>query len=150
MVRGAALPTFIEAEILTPLAASAAPAPRNPGRSVVTLAELADGATVAQAQAETAAIVRQLTREFPATHVGWTGGVEPVRQWQYGAVRTPILLLSGAAMFVLILLSSPVAGTGRGPPVKSVAAPGAVRPVPEKSRSKSRQWGSTFLTCYAP
>src|SRR5688500_17287469 len=42
-------PAFVDAGMFTPLVADPAPAGRNPGRSVVTLAELADGATLAQA-----------------------------------------------------------------------------------------------------
>ena len=102
-------PNFVSGEVFVPLVANEAAAPRNITRYVVTLAELTDGASVATASAETLEIARQLAREFPQTHNGWTGGAQSARQWQYGPVRAPILMLFGAAGFVLLIACANVA-----------------------------------------
>ena len=87
---------FLNAHIFTPLVASAEPQPRAPPRSVQGLAELAPGATVAQARDELATISRQLAQEFPRTHNGWILGAEPAREWQYGSMRAALLMLFAA------------------------------------------------------
>jgi putative ABC transport system permease protein len=102
-------PAFLNAQILTPMAPNPTPLGRNPGRSVVTLAALAPGASVAAADAEARALTRQLAQEFPRTHAGWTGGAQSARQWQYGAVRAPILVLFAAASFVLLIACANIA-----------------------------------------
>jgi putative ABC transport system permease protein len=102
-------PAFLEAEVFTPLVPNATPAGRNPLRSVVSVAELADGATVAQASAEADQIVRQLATELPQTHAGWTGGAQTMREWQYGAVRVPMLVLFGATVLVLLIACANIA-----------------------------------------
>ena len=107
-------PPFIRAEILVPLVPDAAPIGRNPARSVVTLAELAPSATVAAASAEVAEIVRQLATEFPRTHTGWSGGAQSVREWQFGQVRTPLLMLFGAALLVLVIACVNLANLASG------------------------------------
>jgi predicted permease len=94
---------FLEAQIFTPLVASAEPQPRSPPRSVVGLAELTPGASMTQAREELAAISRQLAQEFPRTHPGWTLGTETVREWQYGSMRAPLLMLLAATSFVLLI-----------------------------------------------
>ena len=90
-------------DVFIPLVANAAAAPRNISRYVVTFAELADGSSVAAADDETREIARQLSQEFPQTHSGWTGGAQPAREWLYGPVRAPILMLFAAVGFVLLI-----------------------------------------------
>ena len=102
-------PVFLEAEVFTPLALDATPAGRNPVRSVVTVAELAPGATVAQASAEADQIVRQIGIELPRTHSGWTGGAQTFRDWQYRTVRAPMLVLLGATTVVLLIACANIA-----------------------------------------
>ena len=96
-------PQFIDADVFTVLVPSAAVLGRNPSRSVVTFAELADGASPAQAHEETREIVRQIAADHPATHNGWTGGAQTARQWQYGNTRAPVLVLFGATGLVLLI-----------------------------------------------
>jgi len=95
--------SFLNAEVFTPLTLDPMPVGRNPGRSVVAVGELAAGATVAAANAEANEIFRQIAAELPQTHNGWTGGAESVRQFQYGAIRMPVLVLFGATGFVLLI-----------------------------------------------
>jgi len=86
-------PTFLDAELWTPLGIVDS-APTNEARTnLVTIAQLADGVTFAQAEAEVHAIVADLARELPLTHQGWTGGLNTFRAWQYGTFRAPLLVL---------------------------------------------------------
>jgi hypothetical protein len=65
----------------------------------VTIAQLADGVTFAQAEEEVHAIVADLARELPLTHQGWTGGLNTFRAWQYGTFRAPLLVLFIAVLY---------------------------------------------------
>ncbi len=94
---------FLDAQIFTPLVASPEPQPRNPPLTVQGLAELAPGASIAQARDELRAISRQLAREFPRSHDGWTLGAESARDWQYGSIRSALLMLFAATAFVLLI-----------------------------------------------
>jgi predicted permease len=94
---------FLDAQIFTPLVVSREPQPRGPPRTVVALAELAPGASVAQARDELASISRRLAEDFPRTHTGWALGVEPAREWQYGSMRAALLMLFAATAFVLLI-----------------------------------------------
>ena len=69
---------FVEAQVYTPLVASPEPQPRAPPRSVVGIAELAPGASMAQARDELSAVYGQFRQEFPRTHTGWSIGVEEI------------------------------------------------------------------------
>jgi putative ABC transport system permease protein len=93
---------FLDANVLTPLVASPEFV-RAPPRTVVGLAELAPGASIEQARDELAAISAQLARESPRTHEFWTIGVQDVREWQYGPMRVPLLMLLAATAFVLLI-----------------------------------------------
>lgn len=102
-------PVFLDADVFTPLTLDPTPAGRNPLRSVVTVAELADGATVSQAGAEANQIVRDTGVELPRTHGGWTAGAQSFRNWQYGTVRAPMLVLLGATAVVLLIACGNIA-----------------------------------------
>jgi putative ABC transport system permease protein len=93
---------FLDADVFAPLIASPEPV-RAPPRTVVAIAELAPGATLAQAQDELRTISDQLARELPRTHAHWVIGAEPFREWQYGSMRAPLLLLLAATALVLMI-----------------------------------------------
>ncbi len=93
---------FIDADVFTPLVASPEPV-RAPPRTVVALAELAPGVSIEQARDELITISRQLEQEFPRTHAHWTIGAEHVRDWQYGSMRAPLLMLMAATGLVLLI-----------------------------------------------
>src|SRR5207253_11423141 len=63
-------PTFLDAELWTPLGITTT-APDDGRTNIVTIAQLADGVTFAEANVEIGAIVRDLARELPRTHQGW-------------------------------------------------------------------------------
>jgi len=94
---------FMDAQILTPLYANPEPQPRAPPLSVQAVAELAPGATVAHVREELTSINRQLAQEYPRTHSGWLLGVELAREWQYGSMRAPLLMLLAATALVLLI-----------------------------------------------
>ena len=94
---------FIDAQVVTPLYVDPEPQPRAPLRSVVTFAELAPGASITQARDELATISRQMSQEFPRSHSGWVHGAETAREWQYGSMRAPLLMLFAATAFVLLI-----------------------------------------------
>jgi putative ABC transport system permease protein len=94
---------FIDAQVFTTLFANPEPQPRAPPRTVVSVAELAPGASLAQTRDELASISRQMSQEFPATHNGWILGAQPVREWLFGAMRTPLLMLFAATVLVLLI-----------------------------------------------
>ena len=96
-------PNIVAGEVFVPLVADPAAAPRNISRYVVTFGELSDGASIHAADEEMQALARQFGNEFPRTHTGWTGGAQPAREWLYGQVRAPILMLFAAAAFVLLI-----------------------------------------------
>ncbi len=93
---------FLDADVFTPLVASPEPV-RAPPRSVVAVAELAPGASIEQAREELKTISGQLAQEFPQTHAHWTLGAEHVREWQYGSMRVPLLMLMAATGLVLLI-----------------------------------------------
>ena len=93
---------FLDADVFTPLVASREPV-RAPPRTVVAVAELASGVSIEQARDELATISGQLAQEFPRTHAFWMLGAEPFREWQYGSMRAPLLMLMAATGFVLLI-----------------------------------------------
>ena len=105
-------PQLVDAEIFTPIGitpGTALDTTNGPSTYVVTVAELRDGATVRQASEEVDAMVRELGREFPRTHGGWTGGAWTVREWQFGEMRPALLVLLGATAFVLLIACANIA-----------------------------------------
>jgi putative ABC transport system permease protein len=125
-------PTFLDAELWTPLGISRTAA--DDGRTnIVTIAQLADGATFDQANAEVAEIVRALARELPRTHQGWTGGILGFREWQYGNFRAPLNVLFCAVVVLLLIASCNIASltlahvTSRGGELALRRAMGATR-----------------------
>ena len=99
---GFAVP-FLDAQVFTPLVLDAEPKPRAPPLTVVGLAELAPGVSIDQARDELATIYAQFAQEFPRTHMHWTLGAEEAREWQYGSMRAPLLMLLAATAVVLLI-----------------------------------------------
>jgi putative ABC transport system permease protein len=102
-------PTFLQAEIYTPLGITKSANPAETRTYIVTIAQLADGVTFEQANAEVRTIVDDLARELPKSHHGWTGGLSTYRDWQYRNFRAPLLVLFCAVLVLLLIASSNVA-----------------------------------------
>ena len=99
---GFAVP-FLDAQVFTALALDAEAKPRAPALTVVGLAELAPGVSIEQARDELTTIYDQFAQEFPRTHTYWTIGVQDAREWQYGSMRAPLMLLLAATAVVLLI-----------------------------------------------
>ncbi len=103
MPRGVRFPQ--QAELWTPLAASPAFAEVRESRGALWLpvfGRLADGVSLAKAQAEMSAIARNLEKEYPANReMGIL--LEPLEETLLGEVRPALLVLLGAVGFVLLI-----------------------------------------------
>lgn len=73
------------------------------------IGRLAAGATVADAVAELGVTARRLEAAYPATNRAMGAGALPLREWIVEDGRTPLLLLLGAAVLVLLLTCANVA-----------------------------------------
>jgi putative ABC transport system permease protein len=105
-------PPFLDAEVFTPFGitdAFVADPGNNMSTYVVTVGELRQGATVQQASEEVDAMTRQLAKEFPRSHQGWSGGAWPVRQYLYGEVRLAVIVLMCATAVVLLIACANIA-----------------------------------------
>jgi predicted permease len=102
-------PKFLEAEIWTPLGIRSAARPDEARTYVVTIAQLADGATLATADSEIRQLTRDLASELPRTHQGWTGGVISFREWQYGTFQAPLAVLFLAVVALLLIAATNIA-----------------------------------------
>jgi putative ABC transport system permease protein len=75
-----------------------------PGRgSSHAIARLRDGVTVDQAREEMRAIAAQLEKEEPQRNTGWTTAVVPIHELTTETIRPALLILSGAALLVLLV-----------------------------------------------
>ena len=105
-------PPFLDAEVFTPIGITETMAlqPQNgPSTWVVTLAQLREGTTLAEASREIDDMIGRLARELPRTHNGWSGGVAPAREWLYGELRLATLVLMAATAFVLLMACANIA-----------------------------------------
>ena len=80
------------------------------------VARLKDGVTIEQAQHEAQAIAERLARQYPKDDGGRGAVLVPLRAQFFGEVRQPMLMLLGAAAFVLAIACANVASLllGRG------------------------------------
>lgn len=74
------------------------------------IGRLAPGSSVADAQAEVTRLAAGLEEAFPQTMGETTFEVVPLREYLFGDVRTPLLVLLGAVGFVLLIACANVAG----------------------------------------
>jgi putative ABC transport system permease protein len=79
------------------------------GRSLIPIARLKPGVSVAQAQAEMATIFARLTARWPDFDTGWTANVIPIQEQITGEVRPALVILLGAVGFVLLIACANVA-----------------------------------------
>src|SRR5262249_52397553 len=52
---------------------------------------------------------RDLARELPRTHQGWSGGLLTFRDWQYGNFRAPLTVLFCGVVVLLLIASCNIA-----------------------------------------
>ncbi|HJZ72495.1 MAG TPA: ADOP family duplicated permease [Vicinamibacterales bacterium] len=124
---------FLAAELWTPLGITTTAPPDQAVTNIVTIAALADGVSFAQADAEIRDIFRDIARELPRTHQGWSAGLLTFRQWQYGNFRAPLAVLFCAVLVLLLIASCNIASltlahvTSRGGELSLRRAIGATR-----------------------
>jgi putative ABC transport system permease protein len=94
------------AELWAPLALGDRVNQRS-GRSLRIFARLKRGVSVAQAQADMAAVSARLERQYPGTNRDVV--VTPLKENVVGKVKTPLLTLLGAVGFVLLIACANVA-----------------------------------------
>ncbi|HXI30642.1 MAG TPA: FtsX-like permease family protein, partial [Vicinamibacterales bacterium] len=78
-------------------------------------------------------LFRDIARELPRTHQGWSGGLLTFREWQYGNFRAPLSVLFAAVIVLLLIASCNIASltlahvTSRGGELALRRAMGATR-----------------------
>ncbi len=75
----------------------------------LTVARLKPGVSVAAARADMDALAKQLAREYPQYNGDYGIWVMPIKMEYTGDIRTPLLVLQGAAVFVLLIACANVA-----------------------------------------
>jgi predicted permease len=131
-------PGAFEVEIWFPAGFSASPygPPRRDERRFQMIARLKQGVALSQAQAEMDAIASNLQKQYPEHYQedsGWKVTVSPLLDQIVGNVRSSLLILMGAVVFVLLISCSNVANlllarpTGRRKEVGIRVALGATR-----------------------
>jgi len=106
---------------------------RATSRDLQTQARLKAGVSILQPQAAMNALADTLAREYPAADQGWGIKVEPLHAAYHRQMQTPLLIMLGAVMFVLLIACANVANlllaraTGRKREVAIRIAIGATR-----------------------
>ncbi len=106
---------------------------RGTSRDLQTQARLKGGTSISQAQASMNALADSLAEEYPAANKGWGIKVEPLHAAYHRQMQTPLLIMLGAVLFVLLIACANVANlllaraTGRKREVAIRIAMGATR-----------------------
>ena len=98
---------LVPAQFWAPIAFDRATAPRS-GHSLRVVGRLQPGTTLEEVQTEMSAIARRLELAYPETNGGETAVVLPLREQHYGAIRPALLIILGAAGFVLLIVCANV------------------------------------------
>jgi predicted permease len=101
-----------EIDVFVPLALTSdelSEAGRSTTRDLQTQARLNPGVTIPQAQAAMDALAANLAKEYPDADAGWGIKVEPLHAAYYRHMRTPLMIMLGAVLFVLLIACANVA-----------------------------------------
>jgi predicted permease len=106
---------------------------RGTSRDLQTQARLKAGVGIERAQAAMNVLADNLAREYPAANQGWGIKVEPLHAAYHRQMQTPLLIMLGAVLFVLLIACVNVANlllaraTGRKREIAIRVAIGATR-----------------------
>ena len=106
---------------------------RGTSRDLQTQARLRPGITIHHAQAMLDALAANLAKTYPAADKGWGLKLEPLHAAYHRHMRTPLLIMLGAVLFVLLIACANVANlllaraTGRKRELAIRASVGATR-----------------------
>jgi predicted permease len=84
-------------------------AARSTSRDLQAQARLQPGVNVKQAQSAMDTLAANLAAQYPEANKGWGIKVEPLHAAYYRQMSTPLLIMSGAVLFVLLIACSNVA-----------------------------------------
>ncbi|MGH7745539.1 MAG: ABC transporter permease, partial [Candidatus Dormibacteria bacterium] len=76
---------------------------------MIVIGRLAPNATLGQARAEMEGIAARLAKEYPGSNDKFGVALQPIREAFVGDMKTPILVLFGAVLFVLLIACANVA-----------------------------------------
>jgi len=99
---------WLEAQLWLPLDPGHADDGRGMHR-LLPVARLQDGVSLDQADAEMKAIAARLAAEYPETNTDRSARLEPIAETIVGNARTPVLMLFGATLVVLLIAGVNVA-----------------------------------------
>jgi predicted permease len=101
-----------EMDVFVPLALTAeerSEAARATSRDLQAQARLQPGVSVKQAQSAMDTLAANLATEYPDANKGWGIKVEPLHAAYHRRMETPLLIMSGAVLFVLLIACANVA-----------------------------------------
>lgn len=125
-----------EVDVFVPLVLTSeerSEAGRGTSRDLQTQARLNAGLSIPKAQAAMDALADSLARKYPAADQGWGIKVEPLHAAYHRRMKTPLLIMLGAVLFVLLIACVNVANlllaraTGRKREIAIRVAIGATR-----------------------
>ena len=97
------------AEVFAPLALDGAGLEERGSRSLVAIGRLRSGVSLEQARADLAQVARSLEKEHPDHNTGVGAMLESLHADTVGELRRPLLVLSGAVAFLLLIACANVA-----------------------------------------
>ena len=95
-----------EMDVFVPLVLTAeerSEAGRGTSRDLQTQARLKSGISIAQAQAAMDTLANSLALKYPTTNKGWGIKVEPLHAAYHRRMQTPLMIMLGAVMLVLLI-----------------------------------------------
>ncbi len=96
-------------DLWLPVARDAAFWQDDVNRQFIVIGRLKPGVRVRQAQSEMELIARQVAKERPSTHAGWSTHLRPLALQVTGRTRPVLFVLLGAVTFVLLIACANVA-----------------------------------------
>lgn len=109
----------------------------HPGIEVI--ARIKPGLALDQARREMRVISSRLAREYPATNLGESTVLEPLRDKFFGSFDKPLLLLGGAVLFLLLIACANAANLSMArSALRRARSPSAPQSAPANGASRGR------------